>query len=200
MFDCCQKILVTLNGFSCQCFGTCKYHTPLWVDSKDGILLCLLLPLENLALPYISYCLSQGRYVIHISIVGKEFSFWDSKAEGETIPLDPGPPQAAQSFEIVFTLGQSQWWRERNLVEIFTDFFSLSSLSVVHPWRGNVTISMIGLENGYISKHLTQNGEPQRYSWEHRRRSLLSWLAHESLTWALQAVWSWASLSSCPQV
>ena len=33
------------------------------------------------------------------------------------------------------------------------------------------------LENGHIHKNLTQNGEPQRYSWEHgrRRRSSSSW-------------------------
>ena len=200
MFDCCQKILITLSGFSCQCFGTCKYHTPLWVDSKDGILLHLLLPLENLALPDISYCLSQGRYVIHISIVGKEFSFWDSKAEGEPVPLDPGPPQAAQSFEIVFTLGQSQWWRKKNLVEIFTDFFFIIIL-VCCPSMKRECDYLYGWIRKRIHKQTSHpNGEPQRYSWERRRRSLLSWLAHESLRWALQAVWSWASLSSCPQV
>ena len=30
--------------------------------------------------------------------------------------------------------------------------------------------SMVGLKNGHICKNLTKNGEPQRYSWEHRKR------------------------------
>ena len=29
---------------------------------------------------------------------------------------------------------------------------------------------MVGLKYDHICKHLTQNGEPQRYSWETRRR------------------------------
>ena len=39
-----------------------------------------------------------------------------------------------------------------------------------HPQRRKVTISMVGLTNGHIRKNLTQNGEPQRYSWEGKRR------------------------------
>ena len=39
-----------------------------------------------------------------------------------------------------------------------------------HPRRWNVTASMVGLKNGHIRKNLTQNGEPQYYSWECRRR------------------------------
>ena len=39
-----------------------------------------------------------------------------------------------------------------------------------HPRRQNVTTSMVGLKNSHIRKNLTQNGEPQRYSWECRRR------------------------------
>ena len=34
-----------------------------------------------------------------------------------------------------------------------------------HPRRRNVTTSMVGFINGHICKNLTQNGEPQRYSW-----------------------------------
>ena len=42
--------------------------------------------------------------------------------------------------------------------------------STHHPQRWNVTTCMVGLENGHIRKNPTQNGEPQRYSWERRRR------------------------------
>ena len=31
--------------------------------------------------------------------------------------------------------------------------------------KRNVTTSMDGLKNGHILKNLTDNGEPQRYSW-----------------------------------
>ena len=37
--------------------------------------------------------------------------------------------------------------------------------SMHHPWRRNVTTSMVGLKNGHIRKNLTQNGESPRYSW-----------------------------------
>ena len=37
--------------------------------------------------------------------------------------------------------------------------------SMHHPWRWNVTSSMVRLKNGDIRKNLTQNGEPQRCSW-----------------------------------
>ena len=37
--------------------------------------------------------------------------------------------------------------------------------SMHHPQRQNVTTSMVGLKNSHIGKNLTQNGEPQRYSW-----------------------------------
>ena len=39
-----------------------------------------------------------------------------------------------------------------------------------HPRRRNVTTAMVGLKKGHIRKNLTKNGEPQRYSWERRRR------------------------------
>ena len=42
--------------------------------------------------------------------------------------------------------------------------------SVHHPWRWNVTTSMVGFKNGHIHENLTQNDEPQRYSWERRMR------------------------------
>ena len=45
--------------------------------------------------------------------------------------------------------------------------------SMHHSWRQNVTISMVGLRNGYICKNLTQNCEPQKYSWECRRKRRL---------------------------
>ena len=41
--------------------------------------------------------------------------------------------------------------------------------SMHHPRRRNVTTSMVGLESGHIRKNLTENGAPQRYSWERRR-------------------------------
>ena len=34
-----------------------------------------------------------------------------------------------------------------------------------YPRRWNVTTSMVRLKNGHVRKNLTQNGEPQRYSW-----------------------------------
>ena len=39
-----------------------------------------------------------------------------------------------------------------------------------HPWRLNVTTSMVGLKNSHICTNLTKNDEPQRYSWESRRK------------------------------
>ena len=42
--------------------------------------------------------------------------------------------------------------------------------SMHHPRRQTVTTSMFGLKNAQIRKNLTKNGEPQRYSWERRRR------------------------------
>ena len=39
-----------------------------------------------------------------------------------------------------------------------------------HPQRRNVTTSVVGLKNCHIHKNLTQNGEPQKYSWGMRRR------------------------------
>ena len=45
-----------------------------------------------------------------------------------------------------------------------------NTASTHHPWRRNVVTSMVGLKSGHISKNLTQNGEPQRCSWERRRR------------------------------
>ena len=46
-----------------------------------------------------------------------------------------------------------------------------STPSMHHPRRWNVTTSIVGLKNGHIRTNLTQNGEPQIYSWERRRRS-----------------------------
>ena len=40
-----------------------------------------------------------------------------------------------------------------------------NTTSIQHPWRWNVTTSVVGLKNGHIRKSLTQNGEPQRHSW-----------------------------------
>ena len=37
--------------------------------------------------------------------------------------------------------------------------------SMQQPPRQNVTTSRVGLRNDHIPKNLTQNGEPQRYSW-----------------------------------
>ena len=51
-----------------------------------------------------------------------------------------------------------------------------NALSMHHPRRRKVTTSMVGLkkqankQNGRLRKNLTQNGEPQIYSWECRRR------------------------------
>ena len=42
--------------------------------------------------------------------------------------------------------------------------------SMHHPGRWNVTTSMVGLENGHIHKNLTQNGEPQGYSWGRQKK------------------------------
>ena len=44
--------------------------------------------------------------------------------------------------------------------------------SMHHPWRWNVTASMVGLKKSHIRKNLTQNGEPQRFSWGRRRRRI----------------------------
>ena len=41
-----------------------------------------------------------------------------------------------------------------------------------HPQRQNVTTSLVELKNGHILTYLTKYGEPQRHSWEHRRRSM----------------------------
>ena len=43
--------------------------------------------------------------------------------------------------------------------------------SMHHPWKWNVTTSMVGLKNNHIGKNLTQNDEPQGYRWECRRRT-----------------------------
>ena len=61
-------------------FGTRKYHvnfkkkcTPLGDNCKDGTLLSyLLLTEKKIALPGISYYLSQGRYLIHTGTDRKE--------------------------------------------------------------------------------------------------------------------------------
>ena len=47
----------------------------------------------------------------------------------------------------------------------------LSSIEVVcYPRRQNVATFMVGLKNGQIRENFTKNVEPQRYSWERRRR------------------------------
>ena len=52
-----------------------KKCTPLWVNCKDGTFLCyVLLPGKKLALPGISYYLSQGSYLIHIYKVKQELN------------------------------------------------------------------------------------------------------------------------------
>ena len=50
--------------------------------------------------------------------------------------------------------------------------------SMHYPQRQNVTTSMVGLKKLVMyAKNPTQNGEPQRYSWEHsRRRRRYQWL------------------------
>ena len=56
--------------------------------------------------------------------------------------------------------------------------------SMHHPWRWNVTTSVVGLKNVHIRKNLTQSGEPQRYNSECRkrktRRRSLKTMAHTS--------------------
>ena len=39
-----------------------------------------------------------------------------------------------------------------------------------HPRRRNVTTSIVRFKKSHIRKHLTQNGEPQRYSWGTQRK------------------------------
>ena len=49
------------------------------------------------------------------------------------------------------------------------EFLPVHSLDT-HPRRRNVTTSMVGLKNDHIRNNLTQNGEPQRYSWEMQKK------------------------------
>ena len=35
-----------------------------------------------------------------------------------------------------------------------------------------MTTSMVGLEDGHIRKHLTQNGEPQGFSWGTQKKKI----------------------------
>ena len=55
-------------------------------------------------------------------------------------------------------------------------------------------LSMIGLKNGDIRKNLTNNDEPHRYSWEHRRRRSV-WACPRWLCKMMQTLfvrkWSW---------
>ena len=53
---------------------------------------------------------------------------------------------------------------------IWVNAINKNTPSMHHLWRRNVTTSMVGLKKGHICKNLTQNGEPQRSSWERRRR------------------------------
>ena len=52
--------------------------------------------------------------------------------------------------------------------------------SMHHPQRRNLTTSMVGLKSGHIYTNLTQNGERQRHSWEHRRRRICSFCLSEA--------------------
>ena len=54
-----------------------------------------------------------------------------------------------------------------------------------HPRGRNANTSMAGLKNGHIPKNITQNGEPQRHSWEYRRRRRRSILLLSFLTFFL---------------
>ena len=45
-----------------------------------------------------------------------------------------------------------------------------NTLSMHHPRRRIVTTSMVGFKNGHTRKNLTQNGEPQRYSWDTQKK------------------------------
>ena len=48
---------------------------------------------------------------------------------------------------------------------------STGSQSGLEPSTKTVCDYLCGwIRNGHIHKNLTKNGEPQRYSWEHRRR------------------------------
>ena len=49
------------------------------------------------------------------------------------------------------------------------DAVSKNTPSMHHPQRQNVSTSMAELGNGHIHKHLTPNGEPQRYSWGRKK-------------------------------
>ena len=73
--------------------------------------------------------------------------------------------------------------------------------SMHHPQRRNVTTSMVGLRNGQYTK-ISKNGEPQRYSWEHRRRRRAPSLVYKFylstynwLRWPMPVIhvgrWSW---------
>ena len=59
--------------------------------------------------------------------------------------------------------------------------------SMHHPRRWNVTTSMIGLKNCQICKNLTlKNGEPQRSSWESRRRRSFLQMIKAVTAWSVQ--------------
>ena len=63
-----------------------KKCAPLWHNCKDGTLLCYLSLLGELALPGISYYCSQGRNLIHICLVRKDW-----KNNGYDSQKDQGP-------------------------------------------------------------------------------------------------------------
>ena len=44
--------------------------------------------------------------------------------------------------------------------------------SMHHPRRRNVATSVVGLKDDHIHENLTQNGEPQRYSWGNTEQEL----------------------------
>ena len=66
-----------------------------------------------------------------------------------------------------------------------------NTLSAHHPQRRNVTSSMVRIKKqkknktGHTRTNLTQSGEPQRYSWERRRR-LCHTIDLLVITWATQ--------------
>ena len=68
--------------------------------------------------------------------------------------------------------------------------------SMHHPWRWNVTTSIVGLKKGHICKNLTKNGESQKRSWEHRRMKKKSeWLMVSFNKWSPTSVSIWTNKS-----
>ena len=58
---------------------------------------------------------------------------------------------------------------------------SKNTPSMHHQQTQNVTTSIGVAKNGHVRKNLTENGDSQRYSWEHgRRRRKLAFSAYET--------------------